>query len=171
MKQLLSILSLLLFVSCGVKLDHLETEDYQGNGRRSQELVTLIQQFEEDMGVRIDPNLDITIEDELVDISNSNVDAVCWSNSYTGDGVRVEIRRSSWKRLTRDADNDEESQASQEQLLYHELGHCVLNRLDVYESLTCPSTIMSGYTFSPWQIRNCYIPEESRRDYLDELRG
>ena len=167
MKQILSILSLLFFVSCGVNLDHLETEDYQGNGKRSQELVTLIQQFEEDMGVRIDPNLDITIEDELVDISNPNVDAVCWSNSYTGEGVRVEIRRSSWERLSQNDDNGIESQASQEQLVYHELGHCVLNRADVYEDLTCPSTIMSGYTFSPWQIRNCYIP--GRTYYLEEL--
>ena len=166
MRQLISILGLLLLVSCGSSLDHRESDDILGDGYKDPSLSEYLSQFEEDMGVEIPGHLSISIVDDLYKISNPNVDAVCWSNSKTKVGEKIEIRRSRWE----DMDDD-----SREQLLYHELGHCVLNKDHNFGQKPgliwslCPSSIMNPYTFTEGQIENCYIPDHA--DYLEELRG
>ena len=162
MRQLLTICTLLLLVSCGSNLDHRESDDIVGDGYKDPALSEYLNNFEEDMGIEIPGHLSISIVDDLYKISNPNVDAVCWSNSKTKVGEKIEIRRSRWEVL---------SEASREQLLYHELGHCVLNRdhRNDDSSTWCPSSIMNKYTFTEGQIQNCYIPDHTY--YLEELRG
>ena len=166
MRQLLTICTLLLLASCGSTYDHIESDDILGDGYKDPSLSTYLNQFEEDMGVTIPGHLSISIVDDLYKISNPNVDAVCWSNSRTKVGEKIEIRRSRWEVL---------SEASREQLLYHELGHCVLNKDHNFGQKrgsvwsVCPSSIMNPYTFTEGQIENCYIPDVI--DYLIELRN
>lgn len=58
-----------------------------------------------------------------------------------------------------------------EQLIYHELGHCIFNRGHndrVMEANTnCPDSIMRSYMFNINEINNCYLPEYNH--YMEEL--
>ena len=165
MRKLISILGLLLLVSCNSSYDHIESEDMIGTGNKDESLAIYLERFEDDMGVSIPDHLSINVVDNLERIDNPNVDAVCWSSASTGRGEKIEIRRSRWDVL---------SEASREQLLYHELGHCVLTKDHNYghewgsRGIWCPSSIMNPYTFTDGQIKNCYIPDHE--DYLEELR-
>ena len=92
------------------------------------------------------------------DFLPSNVDAVCWSNN--GRGERVEIRQSKWDEMSKLDQWSERD--SKEQLIYHELGHCVLNKEHIFgnkrvEDNICPGSIMNPYTFSEQQINDCYM--------------
>ena len=163
MKQILSILPLLLLISCGHVHDHVETEEYLGNGVIDTELTTLVSDFEQRYSVKAPNHMSIRIVDSLYQISNPNVDGVCWTRA--GVPELIEIRRERW---------DELSNGGQEQLLFHELGHCLLGLdhrnsygIDVFTGYTCPNSIMNMYTFSEGQINNCYLPD--RQYYLKEL--
>ena len=164
MNKLLSILSLLLFVSCGDTYDYRESDTIAGTGEVDAELSVYLERFEDDMGVTIPDHLSINVVETLENVYNSNVDAVCWSRG--GVGEKIEIRRSRWEEL---------SEASREQLLYHELGHCVLDKGHKSgnrwgsQGYWCPPSIMNPYTFTERQIDSCYKPDHV--GYLNELRN
>ena len=176
MNKLLSILSLLIFVSCGGTYDFIETNEILGTGDKDSKLAPYLNDFERDIRASIPSSLSINVVNQLInyckgqpgcdsddDLLPNNVDAVCWSNN--GIGQKVEIRRSRWNDL---------SEESREQLIYHELGHCVLNKEhhngyeDGSTGYWCPSSIMNPFTFTEWQIEECYTPD--RFDYIKELR-
>ena len=174
MKQILSILSLLFFVSCGTSLDYIQTDFIEtGDGVIDEELFPIIEKFES-MYKPLMPHLSVRVLDDLEGMG-PNVDAVCYSNKLTGIGQKVEIRRSRW---------DGKSEEGKEQLLFHELGHCVLNKLDETAPLNgeCPTSIMNSHTFSDiidryWNgdlidprhtdIEQCYKPRKTY--YYNEL--
>jgi hypothetical protein len=63
------------------------------------------------------------------------------------------------------------SQEQKEQLIYHELGHCVFNKghddtLLSYDR-NCPNSIMRSYMFSWYEVNRCYIPEYNH--YMENL--
>jgi hypothetical protein len=68
----------------------------------------------------------------------------------------VEVRRDYWEML---------SETSRKVLIFHELGHCIFNRIhrnDVYDD-NCPKSIMSTYLMSD----SCYNAHS--QDLLKEL--
>lgn len=166
MRQILSVISLLFLVSCGGAFDHIEIEsdEYKGTGEVDLELRPLLNQFSLDFSITIPDFLSVRVVETLENINDSNVDAVCWS--YQGVGQKVEIKKSRWDSL---------EEAGKEQLLYHELGHCVMNKGHDFgyhwgsESRWCPVSIMNPYTFTLWQIQTCYIPDHA--EYLEELNS
>ena len=55
-----------------------------------------------------------------------------------------------------------------EQLVYHELGHCVLNKEhDNTLRENCPNSIMRSYMFNTYEINECYLPEHNH--YMENL--
>jgi hypothetical protein len=68
------------------------------------------------------------------------------------DGYReIRINKDSW---------DYYSYEQKEQLIYHELGHCVFNKgHDNNLRENCPNSIMRSYMFSIYEINECYLPE------------
>jgi hypothetical protein len=60
------------------------------------------------------------------------------------------------------------SYEQREQLIYHELGHCVFNKgHDNTTREDCPHSIMRSYMFSNYEINECYLPQYNH--YMDNL--
>lgn len=89
---------------------------------------------------------------------NPQYAGVCYvySNGYR----EIEISKTSW-----DSMNHEQ----REQVIYHELGHCVLNKGhdDTMLVDSCPKSIMRSVAFSRSEIDDCYVPDFDR--YIKEL--
>lgn len=70
-----------------------------------------------------------------------------YSNGYR----EIQINKNAWDRY---------SYEQKEQLIYHELGHCVFNKgHDNTTRENCPNSIMRSYMFSQYEINECYLPE------------
>jgi len=70
-----------------------------------------------------------------------------YSNGYR----EIRINKEFW---------DGYSYEQKEQLIYHELGHCVFNKgHDNTTRDNCPHSIMRSYMFSEYEINECYLPE------------
>ena len=127
----------------------------------SAELETFVQSFESEFRSR---DMDIVLKDKLYDYKNldwldRSIVGVCWK-SRNGQTRRIEIQREYFDGL---------DYAGKEQLLYHELAHCILDKghNDGYRTNNCPESIMNSFIFSKNEIRYCYSPEKNF--YLDEL--
>ena len=90
----------------------------------------------------------------------ANKAGVCfvWSDGYR----EIQINSLHWEFFTEE---------QKEQLIYHELGHCVFN-LGHDDSLmpnnrSCPNSIMRSFMFSQVEALNCYVPE--RLHYMENL--
>ena len=68
MKQILFILSLSMLISCGHVHDHVETDEYLGNGVIDTELTTLVSDFEQRYSVKAPNHMSIRIVDSLYQI-------------------------------------------------------------------------------------------------------
>lgn len=122
------------------------------------EVSTFLQSFLEEADkreVQVDvSNLQINIES----LGNQNVVGQCLS--YTDGSKEVRIDEDKWIRS---------SALIKEFLLFHELGHCLLNRdhlNDKNEDGSCKSIMHASAN----SCRNTYS-EASRKEYLDELFG
>ena len=156
---------LLLLVGCGRgSFDMIETNQMPDVTEViSVELLPVVEKFENLIGKQIQFNL--SLEPKLIDYKNGgflddDIVGVCWKSS-NGDNRRVEIKEDAFNKMNKEA---------QEELIYHELGHCELDRghLDTYFSEGCPKSIMNMFAFSDWQINNCYTPYKTDY-YLPEL--
>lgn len=80
-----------------------------------------------------------------------------YSNGYK----EIQINKDAW---------DYYSYEQKEQLVYHELGHCVFNK-DHDNTLrkNCPNSIMRSFMFNEYEINECYLPE--REHYMHNLGG
>jgi len=69
-----------------------------------------------------------------------------YSNGYR----EIRINKDSW---------DYYNHEQKEQLVYHELGHCVFNK-DHDNTLreNCPNSIMRSFMFNEHEINECYLP-------------
>ena len=138
-------------------------------------LVPYVQRFQQEYGATV--NISVTFGEMA-----ANFAGLCYYSPYR----HVTINKSIWQRL-------DESQ--KEQLVYHELGHCVLNhghpsylssirflgwgadsvgseKDHVFPAYTfgwhfCPGTIMRWFMFNIDEMVNCYMPY--RDYYMDEL--
>lgn len=114
--------------------------------------------FEEEAALR-GINIDLTQEGvtgNIVELGNNSVLGVCRRSANEPNRVAIDI--GAWNNSSPDF---------REVIIFHELGHCVLNRehLDDQENGVCKSLMHSGLT-------GCEIPlgnPEVRREYLDEL--
>lgn len=63
--------------------------------------------------------------------------------------------------------NEEQCEA----LIFHELGHCVMNKSHddslMVHNKACPNSIMRSYIFNTYEIDNCYKPEYNH--YLENI--
>ena len=161
------ILLIILSVGCGRQspdFQSIERLPYWDNSV-SPELAEFVDSFETKFDKQI--SFGVLIVDELNDYKNGgllddNVIGVCWK-SYDGSERVVEIKRDSFIGM---------SKYRQEELIYHELGHCKLNRMhkESYFDNRCPTSIMNPYIFSEQEITNCYTYDEpSYKYYMDEL--
>ena len=169
MKSVLLLL-LVLVTGCGQSLDHLESETLPQSNYIDPSVERHVEKFEATFNKSVSVSIQIKTElnnycfgqpgcQVLTRLLGEAVDAVCWSSG--GFGRRIEVRASRW---------DELGEQAQEQLLYHELGHCTLNqghRNGNYPGTYCPNSIMNKYTFSKWQVNNCYLVEKDY--YFSEL--
>lgn len=147
-----SILIVIMLTSCG--RHHV---DPRINHNTNQVFLPYIKSFENVYGHKIS---DIPIEFKDQD---SDIVGVCliWK---TGEKA-IEVDEIQWNYL---------SEKQQEQLIFHELGHCQLGlkhndnyRYDITGYKLCPNSIMNPNIFSDYSIDNCYIPEFN--EYIKEL--
>ena len=167
----LILFTLLLFVGCGQRLDHIDSNKLPPKGGIEPTAMEYVTSFEDDYGTTVQVSVELKERlknycygqygcNVFTEYLHIDVDAVCWSSG--GAGQRVEIKASRW---------DEMSDGSREQLIYHELAHCVLDqghRNSKFKSgFKCKTSIMNEYTFSNPEINNCYLPLNNY--YKDEL--
>jgi hypothetical protein len=143
----LPLVSLLLVVGCGKNLGDMLNMGKKPYTKHNTDPTfnTYIDNFEQEFKV----NVSVPVIFKELD---SNKAGVCyvWSDGYR----EIEINSKSWPNF---------SEEQKEQLIFHELGHCVFNldhddsRLEYKQE--CPNNIMRSYMFSQWEIDTCYIPE------------
>lgn len=95
---------------------------------------------------------------KAIDKQNAGV-CLVYSNGYR----EIQINSLYW---------DSYSHEQREQLIYHELGHCVLNKDHNNGHLpesSCPMSIMRSFMFNSYEINECYLPEHNH--YMEELGG
>lgn len=146
---------LMLTVSCGKSLsDMLDMGKKPYTKQKSDPLFdTYIDNFEQRFSVTVR----VPVVFKELDSSKAGVCYV-WSDGYR----EININSEHWASF---------SEEQREQLLYHELGHCVFDlnhddsRLDYRQS--CPNSIMRSYMFNLYEIQNCYIPENIH--YMEDL--
>ena len=161
---------LILLVGCGRQgLDIRDAETLpRVENRVDAHLLSFVKDFEDEFNKTV--WMDVRLKTELKDYSKGgtleeNVIGVCWK-SLDGMQKLVEIKKEAFYKMTYYA---------KQQLLFHELGHCVLNKnhtdpeniLSVFKEDGCKSSIMDVYAFSANEINLCYQPQINY--YLDEL--
>jgi hypothetical protein len=123
-----------------------------------EDLVPYFERFKEEgeaRGITVD-FLEANISGVLDNITTENVSAQCVRNSIDPDQVVIDIV--AWRRA---------SDLKREFLVFHELGHCFLDRRHLDTSRpdgTCTSIMHSGLS----NCRDAYS-STTRADYLDEL--
>ncbi|CAB4125651.1 hypothetical protein UFOVP53_191 [uncultured Caudovirales phage] len=147
-----SILMLIVLTSCGK-----HHKDPRTNHVTNEAFTSHIKSFENVYGNKIG-DIPVYFKDQ-----DGNIAGVCLA--WTTGEKAIEIDEVEWGYL---------SDKQQEQLIFHELGHCKLGlehndnyRYDATGYRLCPSSIMNPSVFSDYSIDNCYIPEFSQ--YTKEL--
>jgi len=146
---------LMLNIACGNTLS-----DMLNMGKRphtkhktSPEFLPYVNSFEEEFAVKVR----VPVISRKLDLSTAGVCYV-WSDGYR----EIQINSMHWSNF---------SEEQKEQLIFHELGHCVFN-LGHDDSMLeyrrdCPNSIMRSFMFNQYEIDNCYVPENSH--YMEDL--
>jgi len=144
----LSIIGLVLFQSC--KGDVLETDD---------ELIPYFDLFAEEGAKRgFDVDYEASrIEGLIQNISQSNVLGQCFRNEEKPKKVIVD--RDYW---------EEANETERQFLIFHELGHCFLNRSHFDAKKPGTDTCRSIMHSTP-QACDFMLDDDNREEYLDEL--
>ena len=110
----------------------------------------LIKSFESELGLTVKvPIVLKRIEQKYAGV------CLVYSNGYR----EIQINSDYWYSYTPE---------QKEQLVYHELGHCVLNKEhDNTLRENCPNSIMRSYMFNTYEINECYLPEHNH--YMENL--
>lgn len=149
------LIPLLLLVSCGQPIeDYINLFDKPVKKARTNSIfLPYIESFSSEFNVKV--SVPIVLK-KLKD-SQGGV-CITYSSGYR----EIQINSTYWDYLMEE---------QKEQLLYHELGHCVLNRkhdTKLMPNSSCPNSIMYPYVFSKYDIKECYIPEYNH--YMEELK-
>lgn len=158
MKQwYLPLVCLIASVGCGESLS-----DMLNMGRRpytkhrtNPEFVPYVDSFEQQFNVKVN----VPIISKQIDVNKAGVCYV-WSDGYR----EIQINSRHWSYF---------SEEQKEQLVFHELGHCVFNLDHDDSSLeykpNCPNSIMRSFVFNQYEIDNCYVPEKTH--YMENLHA
>jgi hypothetical protein len=99
-------------------------------------------------------------EDIIVEFTNNDDYAgVCYYWAVGNNEIKV--NRNYWEKI---------NEKQREQLIFHELGHCVLNKdhnndiIDI-NGFSCPYSIMRSWAFDRFEIEHCY-----NKDYQHYVR-
>lgn len=116
------------------------------------ELESYLVKFEQAYGQKV--SIDINFVEKL----DNNVVGVCYL--YSSGYRKIELSNEYWNKVT---------ELAQEELLFHELGHCVLNRGHndkkiAYQNQSVPESIMYPYVFG-----NTWYYKQRRIEYIEEL--
>jgi len=146
-----TILFLLFLVSCGKFSDMLNREDTPTPKTTDKAFSKYVSSFE----LHFNKKVKVPITFSKLDDRYAGV-CYTYSNGYR----EIEISKTSW-----DSMNDEQ----REQVIFHELGHYVLNKGhdDTMLNSGCPKSIMRSVAFSLNEIDDCYVPDFDR--YIKEL--
>jgi hypothetical protein len=145
----------LLGVSCGKQLS-----DFLNMGKTSHRKSVTDIRFE-DQVIKFEKEFNVRVDVPIVfDKLDSGKAGVC---SKWADGYReIQINPEHWSSY---------SDLEQEQLIFHELGHCVfdLKHDDSFmvAKPSCPNSVMRSYMFSAYETLQCYSPERSH--YMEDI--
>lgn len=153
--KILSILSFVLIVGCGKSL-----QDMINMGKKPYSKSKTNEVFRPYIN-SFTQEFDVTVRVPIVlKKLEANKAGVCfvWSDGYR----EIQINSLHWSNF---------SEEQKEQLIFHELGHCVFN-LGHDDSMLeyrrdCPNSIMRSFMFNQYEINNCYVPENSH--YMEDL--
>lgn len=149
----LPLISLLFNVSCGKSLsDMLNMGKKPYTKHNTDPIFTeYINNFNEEFAVKV------SVPIILNDIDNSKA-GVCfvWSDGYR----EIQINSKHWSSY---------SEEQREQLIFHELGHCVFNfnHDDSKMPDNCPNSIMRSFMFNKWEVETCYLPQYNH--YMEDF--
>jgi hypothetical protein len=157
MKSVCLLIVSLISVSCGESLSDMLDMGKNPYAKHKSDPVfaTYVDSFKNEFNVRV--SVPIILKE--IEASKAGVCYV-WSDGYR----EVQINSKYWYSFSED---------QKEQIVFHELGHCVFNlnhddsTLAVNEQ--CPNSIMRSYAFSEWEINHCYVPE--RTHYMENLHA
>lgn len=149
---------LLLFISsCGCPSDFLNYGEVDEDPRTIKGTHPDLRPFIESFEAAYNLNVNVPIGFE--DLENTTA-GVCriWGQKYKEIAIDInyyKVNKHNYHRI--------------EQLVYHELGHCVLNLGHDDRSFYNgqPKSIMRSYTFNNFEINNFYIPQKSY--YISQL--
>jgi len=151
----MKLLMLIVLVGCGKSID-----DYflkKAKDVKQSESDPIFREFVESFSIDYKVNVTVPVVLRSIDSQYAGV-CIKYSNGYK----EVQINNLYWNNL---------SIEQKEQLIYHELGHCVLNRGHdnslMPSNPDCPKSIMRSYMFSRYEIENCYLPNYNY--YKEEL--
>jgi hypothetical protein len=148
----------LLGVSCGKQLN-----DFLNMGKTPHKKSITDVRFEDHI-IRFENEFDLQVNIPIIfNKLESTKAGVCikWSDGYR----EIQISPERW---------DEYSNLEQEQLLFHELGHCVFDlehddSMYMVAGYICPTSVMRSYMFSWYEVQQCYVPE--RNHYMEDING
>ena len=146
---------LLLLVSCGASVQ--DFLNIKGSPVKKSKTDPAFSQFVESFSRQIGIGVKVPVIFKKMERRYAGV-CIKYSSGYK----EIQINPAHWENY---------SLEQKEQLIYHELGHCVLNR-DHNNKLmdgnaNCPDSIMRSYMFNTNEITNCYVPEYEH--YMEEL--
>jgi hypothetical protein len=130
-----------------------------GCGSYTQKQNTIEPEFQQLVDLfELEQNITVNVDVVFKKIDYPTV-GLCWSNISNNQkkGIKIEIDPDFWNKS---------SDMKREELLFHELGHCVLNR-DHDDSIihyTIPKSVMYPYVFE-----NAY--KKYRSYYVEELKN
>lgn len=149
------LIPLLLLISCGKSLP--DFLNIKGSPVKKSKTDPAFSQFVESFSRQFNVGVKVPIVFKNI---KSRYAGVCLK--YSSGYREIQINPTHWKNY---------SLEQREQLIYHELGHCVLNRGHndklMEANTNCPDSIMRSYMFSINEINNCYVPEYNH--YMEEL--
>lgn len=144
---------ILFLTSCGEIKDFLVKDSPPPPPKASDPILReYVNRFEDLYGIRVNVPINFS---EL----GLNHAGVCtqWASGY----AEIEVDETEWHKFNLD---------QREQLIFHELGHCVFSRQHDNGTLpdTCPKSIMRSFMFNSFEIYKCYKPMHNY--YVDELK-
>ena len=149
------LIPLLLLVSCGQSVQ--DFLNINGSPIKKSKTNPIFSEFVESFSKEFNVRVKVPIILKKIEPRYAGV-CIKYSNGYK----EIQINSIHWNNY---------SLEQREQLIYHELGHCVFNRGHndkwMKTNANCPDSIMRSYMFDTNEINNCYVPEY--KHYMEEL--
>lgn len=147
------LLMLFLISSCGKNIS--DFIQGKGNPKRGK-TDPVFREFVDSFSQRFNISVGVPITFKPIEQKYAGV-CLVYVNGYR----EIRINKIYWESYSRE---------QKEQLIFHELGHCVLNRGhddSLIFNTNCPNSIMRSFMFSQHEINTCYLPNYNY--YMEDL--